>query len=276
MSQSELYVVATPLGNRGDITLRAIECLKEVPWIFAEDTRETLKLLEICGISAGGKKVHSYASHNLKRATELAVEILAEGKNVALVTDRGTPAISDPGALLVEAARAGGFKVVPIPGVSAVTALACVSGLLPGEFAFVGFPPQQEKHFRELLDQIRAFKRPAVFYESPRRVRETVQALSQAFPQGRVFVGREMTKVHEEYYWLDLAGADLATLPEQGEYTLLVTPGESRSEESWRAEVALRAATDKEWSKDVASRHGVTARDIYNALQHLRHPPEEG
>lgn len=270
MNEAELYVVATPLGNRADITLRAIEVLKNAVCIFAEDTREAVKLLELCGISPAGKKIHSYASHNLKQATELALRILQENRRVVLITDRGTPGISDPGALLVHAAREEGVRVVPIPGPSAVSALVSVSGLVDGQFIFWGFLPKEDKHRHELWARWKQLGWAACFFESPRRIRETASELKVFFPHGRIFIGREMTKLHEEYRWLTLAELGPADLPEQGEYAVLLDPGKYQEADAWHREVALRLATDKEWSKDVAARHGVAARDVYNALQQQR------
>jgi 16S rRNA (cytidine1402-2'-O)-methyltransferase len=274
MTQAELYVVATPLGNRSDITLRAIEVLKQTTWIFAEDTRETFKLLELCGIAAAGKKIQSYASHNLKKATAQAVSILEGGESIALVTDRGTPGISDPGALLVSAARDAGVRVLPVPGASAVTALVSVSGI-PDGFVYLGFLPKEAKYRSEMFESIAALGLPACFYESPRRIRETLSDLKAAFAQGRVFWGREMTKLFEEYRWEDLATLDVQQAPEQGEYVVLVQPGPSPRALAWQEEVKLRAASDREWSKDVAARHGVTAKEVYNALQLIKRPAEE-
>lgn len=273
MTQAELYVVATPLGNRGDITLRAIEVLKQVTWIFAEDTRETFKLLELCAIPAAGKKIQSYASHNLKKATAQAVSILEGGESVALVTDRGTPGISDPGALLVSAARAAGIKVLPVPGASAVTALVSVSGI-PDGFIYLGFLPKEAKNRGEVFESIASLGLPACFYESPRRIRETLRNLQTAFPQGQVFWGREMTKLFEEYRWEDLATLDTQSAPEQGEYVVLLKPGPAAKALAWEEEVRLRAGSDRDWSKNVAARHGVTAKQVYNALQHLKRPAE--
>ncbi len=271
MDQSELYVVATPLGNRLDITLRAIECLKKVKWVFAEDTRETHKLFELCGISAEGKKFHSYASHNLKQATQYAAEILKSGESIALVCDRGTPGISDPGALLVAAARESGVKVVPLPGPSAVAALVSVCGLEKNEFLFLGFLPKENKPREQVFDRIRKLGAPACFYESPRRVRQTFEDLKAAFPNGSLFFGREITKMYEQFEWLNLSTANAEMLPELGEYVLMVLPGETTAgPEAWEDEVRLRMASDKEWAKSVGARFGIASRDVYNALQRLR------
>ncbi len=273
MTRAELYVVATPLGNREDITLRAIETLRRNKWIFAEDTREALKLLELCGVPAQGKKIQSYASHNLKRATEQAVRLLQEGESVVLATDRGTPGISDPGALLVAAARDAGIRVVPIPGASAVTTLLSVSGVTESEFIFLGFLPKELKKREELFARVAQWGAVSCFYESPRRIRETMEELKTAFPSGEVLIGREMTKLHEEYVRVPLTQVTATVLPEQGEYSVLLFPGAPRIQVPWEEEIALRVGSDRDWSKAVASRYGVAAKEMYNALQHARAKP---
>ncbi len=267
MTNAELYVVATPLGNLKDITLRAIECFKTTTHFFAEDTRESMKLLELCGISLQGKKFHSYASHNLKKATELAVRVLLEGHSVVLLSDRGTPGISDPGALLVAAAREAGVVARPLPGPSAVTALYSVSGLSGPGFLFVGFLPKENKPRQALFKKVASLSLPVCFYESPRRVRQTFLDLKSAFPRGAFFFGREMTKVYEEFGWLDLQAGTAESLSEQGEYVCIVQPGETHAAEEWAEEVRLRAAADKEWAKAIADRYSVASSEVYNALQ---------
>ncbi len=270
MTQAELYVVATPLGNRLDITLRAIECLKQVRCIFAEDTREAFKLMELCGISSEGKKIHSYASHNLKKATELAVRLLAGGENIALVTDRGTPGISDPGALLVSAAREQGVKILPVPGASAVSALISVSGLRESEFFFIGFLPRERKARDALFNRIGRLGAASCFYESPRRIRDTVAELKVAFPEGSVFFGREMTKVFEQYVEVKLSEATGEDFPEQGEYVVLLRPGALPEVKEWESQVHLRAGSDRDWSKAIAAQYGIASKEVYNALQRMR------
>jgi 16S rRNA (cytidine1402-2'-O)-methyltransferase len=270
MTNAELYVVATPLGNIRDITLRAIDCLKGVSHLFAEDTRESMKLLELCGISLEGKKFHSYASHNLKKATQTATRILIEGQSIALLSDRGTPGVSDPGALLVASAREAGVKVVPLPGPSAVTTLFSVSGITQQDFVFLGFLPKETKYREALFGSLAKEGRPACFYESPRRIRETYLDLQRAFPQGTLFIGREMTKVYEEFRWLKLNVDTAEALPEQGEYVVILQPGETQSAAAWADEVALRASSDREWSKQIAARHDLAASEVYNALLRAR------
>lgn len=266
---SKLYVVATPLGNRSDITERAVETLKACRVIFAEDTREARKLLEILKITATGKTLHSYAAHNMKEATSLATTLLEEGFDIALVSDRGTPAISDPGARLVAEVRELGHAVVPIPGPSALASLWSVSGLTEKEHAFIGFMPEAAKERSELLETIRRWNRPVVFFESPRRIRATFEKLKTVFPQGKLFLGREMTKLHEEFTWLSLADAKADDIPELGEFSCVLIPAANAvtEEEGVDEAIELRTCSDKEWSKKIAAKTGRPAKEIYNALQ---------
>jgi len=269
MASSKLYIVATPIGNKQDITLRALEVLKNTRHIFAEDTREIGKLLDLHGISPADKKLHSYASHNLKGATEKAIEILREGEDLAMVSDRGTPAISDPGTLLVARAREEGFTVLPIPGASSVTALLSVSGWDVAPFVFYGFWPTGSGEARRLLDTIDKHRMLSCFLESAQRVRETVRLWAEAFPHGSFCWGREMTKTFEEYKRVELAGFNTDGLMEKGEYTLLLNPGVSTvvAEANWMEDVRHRLASEKDWAKWVGTKYGVASKEIYNALQ---------
>jgi 16S rRNA (cytidine1402-2'-O)-methyltransferase len=270
---SQLYIIATPLGNRDDITLRAQAKIQELEYFFVEDTREFQKLLSLLGIESNTKRYQSYASHNMKEATEKALRILSEGKSIGFLTDRGTPAISDPGALLVQRAREAGFSIVPIPGPSSVTTLMSVSGMTDGRFLFVGFLPQGKKERTSLFQAVKTSRIPLCFLESPERVKDTLGILQKEFPGGRVFFGREMTKKFESFEWIDLADADFSNLMEKGEFTLLldvsnVASAEGASELS--QELALRTMTDKEWCKAMASRFDVGASEIYAELQRAK------
>lgn len=271
MSQIKLYMIATPLGNLEDITLRALETFKRVDTFFAEDSRELLKLFQVLKLDATGKKIFSYASHNMKEATEKALEILAEGRDVGFVSDRGTPAISDPGAMLVSRAREAGVQIVPVPGPSSVTTLLSVSGLVETQFLFVGFLPNTQKSREEIFEKIKKFSVATCFFESPKRIRETVLELKEKFPSGSLFIGREMTKIYESFSWFDLKDLGPESLPELGEYALILKPGESQSASDLENEVVLRASSDKEWSKNIAQRLGISASDAYNALQRRKH-----
>jgi len=266
---AKLYVIATPIGNRQDITLRALEVLKGLTHLFAEDTREIAKLLELHAIDAHAKKLHSYANHNLKGATEKAIELMREGQDLGVVSDRGTPGISDPGALLVRRAREEGFEVVPLPGPSSVTALVSASGWDASPFVFYGFWPTGSGEAKRLLEAIGKHRMVSCFLESAQRVRDAVAQWAEAFPQGKVCWGREMTKTFEEFRIVALSELAFESMMEKGEYTLLLDPGPSVVAEAaaWEEEVKFRLATEKEWAKWVGSRYGVASKDIYNALQ---------
>ncbi len=198
-----LYVVATPLGNARDLTLRALDVLRSADVVAAEDTRVSAPLLARHGISAHLLSLHA---HNEARRSDAIVASLAAGKSVALVSDAGTPAISDPGARLVRAVRDAGYPVVPIPGPSAVTAALCAAGLDAERFVFLGFLPAQVKARRVLLASVAALPMALVVYEAPHRVRATVAELALALPGGRTLVvARELTKMFETIARVPLA-----------------------------------------------------------------------
>jgi len=202
--RGRLYVVATPIGNLGDITLRAVETLRTVDWVFAEDTRDARRLCAHHGVEP---KLAALHEHNERDASRRVLRLLGEGRNVALVTDAGTPAISDPGALAVAAARAAGFEVVAIPGPSAAIAALSVAGL-PGPFAFVGFLPPKPGARRKALAGWREFPHTIVLYEAPHRVLEAIDDLAAALGANRtVVVARELTKVFETVHVCLLAEA---------------------------------------------------------------------
>lgn len=263
-----LYLIASPLGNREDITLRALALLKAIPVLFAEDTRELGKLLDIHGIARDGRKLFSYASHNMKASTEKALGLLAEGLDVGFVSDRGTPSISDPGYLLAREARAAGFDVIPIPGPSSPIAALSVSGFAVDRFLFLGFPPLGKSDRESYWEKAREMELPFCFLESPKRAHATLEEVAREFPDGEIFVAREMTKVHETYSAFPARELDVSGIPELGEFTIVVSPGpKPAGEDAWRAELALRLSTDKTWAKGIAERYGVSASEIYNALQ---------
>lgn len=191
----KLYIVSTPIGNLEDITLRALRTLKEVDLIACEDTRTTRKLLVRYGIE---KPLVSYHEHNeLEKSKEL-VSLLAEGKSIALVSDAGTPSVSDPGYRLVELASENGIDVLSIPGPSAAVSALSVSGLPTSAFAFFGFPPRTKKHLTDFLARIKGYPETLVFYESPNRVVKTLGAILEVFGDRNISVCREMTKLYEE------------------------------------------------------------------------------
>jgi 16S rRNA (cytidine1402-2'-O)-methyltransferase len=266
---TSLYIIGTPLGNVEDITLRARAVLKDLKHLFAEDTRELSKLLNLLEISVKDKKLHSYSSHNMKEATVAALKVL-KTESVGLVSDRGMPGISDPGAYLVEAVRTAGVEVKPIPGPSAITTLYAVTGLASTEFHFVGFLPTIQKYRSEMWKRLRDWPLPICFFESPNRIQKTLEELAQEFPKGRVFLGREMTKQFEEFRWLALADLNSTEIVLKGEFTVLLDPGDLIEKEKWTQEVEERVLSDKEWAKRVASRSECSASEIYNALQQVK------
>ncbi len=219
-----LYVVATPIGNLGDITLRAIETLKIVDAIAAEDTRHTSGLLSHFGIS---KKLIAVHEHNEQQSAEKLVLALKNGENVALVTDAGTPAVSDPGAIVVKVVRDAGIKVVPIPGVSAVVAALSASGIMQNGFYFHGFLPASGAARRKQLEALKAQTVTLVFYEAPHRIIESVEDIAKVLGENRqITFCRELTKTFETIYtcpairasaWLQ-ADAN----QQRGEFVLLV------------------------------------------------------
>ena len=219
-----LYVVATPLGNLRDLTLRALDILKSADVIAAEDTRVTAVLLRHFGIATRPLSLHA---HNEARRAGEIVAVLRSGRSVALVSDAGTPAVSDPGAALVGSVRAAGYAVVPIPGANAAVAAISAAGLGAERFAFLGFLPSSAKRRRELVQSAGAQSQAIVLYEAPHRVQETVAELAQWLDGTRTLViARELTKKFESIAAVPLAEASdwLAADPDRqrGEFVLIV------------------------------------------------------
>jgi 16S rRNA (cytidine1402-2'-O)-methyltransferase len=217
---SRLYVVATPIGNLEDVTARAVRILGEVSAIAAEDTRITSRLLARHGIR---KPLISYRAPVERRGLPRVMSALDEG-DVALVSDAGSPTLSDPGQALVEAAWAGGHTVVPIPGPSAITAALSVAGYGGPGFTFLGYLPRKPGEMRRLLAGIADDPRPAVAFESPYRVRKSLALVAEVLPERHLTVARELTKLHEQVL-RGLAAEVLAALgdPPRGEFTLVIS-----------------------------------------------------
>ena len=218
-----LYVVATPLGNLQDISQRAIEVLKQVDLVAAEDTRRSRQLLSHFGIST---QMESYHDDSGTAKPQRIVEQLMAGKRVALLSDSGTPAVSDPGAELVRQVLNRGMKVVPIPGPSAVTAAFSVAGISASGFLFAGYPPRKASEKRQFLEEIAAHSRPVVLYEAPHRVADTLQLLAEICPQRQIVLARELTKLHEEIRYGPVGEIAQAISGEEprGEFTLVLNP----------------------------------------------------
>ena len=221
-----LYLVATPIGNLEDITLRALRTLKECDVVAAEDTRRTGQLLKHFGLS---KPLLSYFQFNEAKRSEEIIERLRRGGKVALVTDAGSPGISDPGERVVRAARAAGLRVESVPGPCALVAALTASGLPTDEFHFIGFLPHKSGQRRKQLEALKEFAGTLVLYESPYRVEKLLLELAEVFPERHVVMARELTKKFEEF--LRGTPAELLELLKKrslkGEFVVLIGPGES-------------------------------------------------
>jgi 16S rRNA (cytidine1402-2'-O)-methyltransferase len=271
-----LYVVATPIGNLEDVTFRAIRVLREVAVIAAEDTRRTARLLQHYSISTPTTSLHE---HNERARTPSLISRLARGESVALVSDAGTPVVSDPGALLVAAAHAAGIRVEPVPGASAALAAVSASGLQAEQVLFVGFPPSRSVARKRWLGKLRDEPRVIVFFEAPHRVRDTLADLLAIFGDRVVAIGRELTKAHEELVVRPIS-LHLQRLTEpRGEFTLVV----SGSDRDPRTEAELpdidtlgrefgeltkhRQGSRREIVKVLADRYGISPRAMYQLLE---------
>jgi len=219
-----LYVVATPIGNLQDITLRALEVLKTVDMIAAEDTRHTSHLLSHFAIQ---KKLIAVHEHNEQKSAQILLERLRAGESIALVTDAGTPGISDPGAIVVDVLREAGVKVVPVPGASAVIAALSASGITANGYVFYGFLPASGSQRRKTLEALKGYSSTLVFYEAPHRIIECVEDLAKVLGgERRITIARELTKTFETFHRCVLQDAKgwLESDPNQqrGEFVLLV------------------------------------------------------
>jgi 16S rRNA (cytidine1402-2'-O)-methyltransferase len=269
-----LYVVATPIGNLADVTLRALDVLREVPLIAAEDTRLTRRLLDRHGITG---RTTSFHARSAASRLEVLVEHLRNGQDLALVTDAGTPAVSDPGADLVAAWAAAGGRVVPIPGASAVLAAVVATGVTGPRWTFEGFLPRSGRERRERLATIAADTRGGVIFEAPRRVAGTLRDLAAACGGSRSgAVARQLTKVHEQIVRGSLAelaaAVDDGSIPSRGEFVLVVGMGEARAGPREDAVATAVAAVDRlvgegvargEAARRVAAETGVPRRRLY-------------
>ncbi|HEY3397336.1 MAG TPA: 16S rRNA (cytidine(1402)-2'-O)-methyltransferase [Armatimonadota bacterium] len=237
-----LYLVATPLGNLEDFTFRAVRILREVSVIAAEDTRHTRKLLAHYEIHRPLRSLHD---HSLPRDIAALVALLEAGESVAYVSDAGSPGVSDPGAELVAAARAAGIEqIVPLPGPSAVATAFSVAGLTAPGFIFAGFPPRTAQDRREFLQRWTAQPLPVILFESPHRVRATLEELAELLPEREVVIARELTKQFEQVLSLPAAEAATALAEDQwrGEFTLVVAGAPRGAAAAGPSEDALNQA----------------------------------
>ena len=268
-----LYLVPTPIGNLGDISPRAAEVLGEVDLIAAEDTRVTLKLLSHLGLK---KPMVSYYRHNTDQAGEQLLERLLAGENVALVTDAGTPAVSDPGEALVALCAQHGVEVTALPGPCALVTALSVSGLPTARFTFEGFLPMNKKNRRAQLEGLAAEERTMIFYEAPHKLLATLADLKETFgSERRISLCRELTKLHEEVVRTTLgeAAERYGSQPPRGEFVLVVEGAAPREEERASLEEALeqvealcgQGLSRKDAVKQTAKALGLSRNELYAA-----------
>lgn len=274
-----LYVVATPIGNLRDITLRALDVLAGADLILAEDTRVTGKLLAAYGISG---KMERHDEHAAERARPKAMAVLAEGGRVALVSDAGTPLISDPGYRLVREAAAAGHPVHPIPGPSALLAGLSVAGLPSDRILFAGFPPPRGAARRSFLTEFAGLRATLVFFEGASRLGESLSDMAEVFGPREAVVCRELTKLYETVVRgpLDLLAADPSLAAPKGEIVILVAPGREAQATAADADMALREALGRlkpaDAAAEVAKALGLARRDLYRRALELKAEPVDG
>lgn len=262
-----LYVVATPIGNMQDITLRALRVLGEVAVIAAEDTRTTRGLLRRHGINA---RLIALTEHNTARAVPRLLQTLAEG-DVAVVSEAGTPAVSDPGFALVQAAITAGYAISPIPGPSAVLAALVVSGFAVTQFTYMGFIPHGGGERRKLLGTVASERRPLIFFESPHRLRAALEDIADALGDRRLAVCRELTKLYEEVFRGTATEALHHFDAPRGEFTIVVEGAGDGAQPDERAALDELARLKRggmrasDASAEVARRTGVSRRRLYDA-----------
>ena len=273
-----LYVVATPIGNLEDLTLRALRVMREVSLIAAEDTRRTARLLQHYSISTRTTSVHE---HNERSKTPALIARLIAGESIALVSDAGTPVVSDPGGHLVAAAHAAGIRVEPVPGPNAALALLSASGLPGSEFMFVGFPPNRSKARLKWLADLAQEPRILIFYEAPHRIRRTLEDMLAVLGDRLLAIGRELTKVHEQLAVRPIS-QHIANLDvERGEFTLAVQGHREEKSTEARPSVTELAAEfgeltnicgsgRREAIRELAGRYNMSSREVFALLEQAK------
>jgi 16S rRNA (cytidine1402-2'-O)-methyltransferase len=271
-----LYVVATPIGNLEDVTLRALRVLREVSLIAAEDTRRTARLLQHYSIRTPTTSLHE---HNERAKTPTLIDRLERGESVAIVSDAGTPVLSDPGAMLISAAHHAGIKVEPVPGANAAVAALSASGIGSDGFVFVGFPPSRSSARKRWLSDLVAQARPIVMFEAPHRIRSLLADLHAAFGDRNVTIARELTKIHEELVNRPISEHLEQIESPRGEFTVVVHPSGPRSEPqtldvddrsllSEFGEMTNNGQFNRRQAvKALAEKYQVTSRELYRRLE---------
>jgi 16S rRNA (cytidine1402-2'-O)-methyltransferase len=268
-----LYVVATPIGNLEDVSFRALRILREVSVIAAEDTRRTARLLQHYSISTPTTSLHQ---HNEGVRAPVLLARLEAGESVALVSDAGTPIISDPGRSLVSSAHTAGIRVEPIPGASALVAALSACGLPGDRFTFMGFPPSRGKDRVAWFKEVAAENRTVVIYEAPHRIRRTLSDLIEVLGDRVVGLGRELTKVYEQLVVGPISEHLKSSEEPRGEYTLVIAPPDARkvgrlpeSPETLRAEFSellLHGSPPRAAVRLLATKYAVSSRYVYSVV----------
>lgn len=268
----KLYLVATPIGNLEDITLRAIRILKEVDVIAAEDTRHTLKLLNHLEIT---KPMISYHRHNEDIKTDKLIEILKIGKNIALVTDAGTPAISDPGEEIVKEALKEDIEVIPVPGACALITALIASGMNTKEFKFIGFLPLNKKNRKEKIEEIEKETQTIILYEAPHKLLGTLEDLKGIVADRKVVLAKELTKIHEEFIRGTIQELLEKVKEPKGEFIILIEGADKSDKErkiEWLRTIPIeehyqyyeeKGLKKKDIIKQIAKDRKVTKNEIY-------------
>ncbi len=276
-----LYIVATPIGNLEDLTLRALRILKEVDLIAAEDTRHSRKLLEHYGVRTA---LTSYHEHNEKSKAQKLVERMQSGERVALISDAGTPLLSDPGHRLVQEAIRAGIPVSPVPGPSALLAALSASGLPLESFAFEGFLPAKKRERREKLQSLSSEARTLVFYETPHRLKESLADIHEILGEREMVVAREISKWHEEFLRGSVGDLILRLTDQEvrGELTLVVSgaTGETAAAENLVLAEIRKLKSDGMRVKDIAAllgeKYALAKREVYRMILQLENSQRDG
>jgi 16S rRNA (cytidine1402-2'-O)-methyltransferase len=277
-----LYVVATPIGNLEDITVRALRILREVALIAAEDTRRTAHLLTRYGITTATTSLHE---HNEQRKSSALIARLENGESIALVSDAGTPTVSDPGARFIAEAVRSGIRVEAIPGPNAAIAALSVSGLLADGFLFLGFPPTRSRDRTRWMERLSQANGVAVFYEAPHRIIGTLEEIQAKLGDPPVIVTRELTKAHEELVRGPISEILEAGLTAKGEFTVVIDVGHMTGQPKSGADRAQAVAelarhfgqmtanktqTKRQVIADLARQYGVTTKEAYKAIEEAK------
>ena len=277
-----LYVVSTPIGNLDDITVRALHTLKSVGLIAAEDTRRTGLLLRHFGIATPTTSLHA---HNESEKVPALVRKLADGVDIALVSDAGTPLVADPGQRLIESARDQGVRIIPIPGASAVLAALAAAGTPANEFVFAGFAPARSTHRKSWLQSLAAESRTVVFFEAPHRILKTLSDMCEILGDRPITIARELTKLHEEVLHTTARDAPELNISPRGEFTIVLKPHATPEISPETIDDSAVSAyfyhltnnfvlSRREAVTRTAHKFGLSPNDVYDRLERLKASPQ--